>query len=64
LVITLRLSRYPAPTPEERIKKWKLEQGIFQKDLAEIKEYTLYWLRFETYILWRIIPISEYRKKG
>jgi len=34
LVITLCLSRDPAPTCGERIKKWKLEQGIFQKDWA------------------------------
>jgi hypothetical protein len=39
LVITFRFSRFPAPPLGERIKKWKLEQGIFQKDLAKIKEY-------------------------
>jgi DNA-binding XRE family transcriptional regulator len=34
LIITLRISRYPSETLGERIKKWRLEQGLFQKDLA------------------------------
>jgi len=36
LIIILRISRYPARTLGERIKKWRLEQGLFQKDLAEM----------------------------
>ena len=36
LVITLRFSRYPARTLGERIKKWRLDQGLFQKELAKI----------------------------
>jgi DNA-binding XRE family transcriptional regulator len=35
LVITLRLSLYPAQTLGERIKKWRLEHGLFQVDLAK-----------------------------
>jgi len=35
LVITLRLSLYPARTLVECIKKWRLEQGLLQKDLAK-----------------------------
>jgi transcriptional regulator with XRE-family HTH domain len=34
LVITLRLSRYPAGTLGEYIRKWRLEQGLLQVDLA------------------------------
>lgn len=33
LVITLRVSLYPDRTLGERIKKWRLEQGLFQRDL-------------------------------
>jgi DNA-binding XRE family transcriptional regulator len=36
LVITLRLSLYPDRTVGERIRKWRLEQGVFQKGLAKI----------------------------
>jgi DNA-binding XRE family transcriptional regulator len=36
LVITLRVSLYPDRTLGERIKKWRLEQGFFQRDLAKI----------------------------
>jgi len=36
LVITLRISLYPDRTLGERIKKWRLEQGLFQRDLAKI----------------------------
>jgi DNA-binding XRE family transcriptional regulator len=36
LVITLRMSLHPDRTLGERIKKWRLEQGLFQKDLAKI----------------------------
>ena len=36
LVITLRLSLYPDRTLGERIKKWRLDQGLFQKELAKI----------------------------
>ena len=35
LVITLRLSLYPDRTLEERIKKWRFERGLFQRDLAK-----------------------------
>jgi ribosome-binding protein aMBF1 (putative translation factor) len=36
LVITLRLPLYPAQTLGKCIKKWRLEQGIFQSDLARM----------------------------
>jgi DNA-binding XRE family transcriptional regulator len=36
LVITLRVSLYPNRTLGERIKKWRLEYGLFQKDLAKM----------------------------
>jgi DNA-binding XRE family transcriptional regulator len=36
LVITLRLSLYPDRTLGERIKKWRLEKGLFQRDLAKL----------------------------
>jgi DNA-binding XRE family transcriptional regulator len=36
LVITLRLSLYPDQTLGERIKKWRLERGLFQRDLAKM----------------------------
>ena len=36
LVITLRISLYPDRTLGERIKKWRLERGLFQKDLAKL----------------------------
>ena len=36
LVITLRVSLYPNRTLGERIKKWRLEHGLFQKDLAKM----------------------------
>jgi len=36
LVITLRLSLYPDQTLGERIKKWRLERGLFQVDLAKM----------------------------
>ncbi len=35
LVITLRLSLYPERTLGDRIRKWRLEQGLFQVDLAK-----------------------------
>ena len=35
LVITLRVSFYPDRTVGERIRKWRLEQGLFQVDLAK-----------------------------
>ena len=35
LVITLQLPLYPARTLGECIKKWRLEQGLFQGDLAK-----------------------------
>jgi DNA-binding XRE family transcriptional regulator len=34
LVITLRISLFPAQSLGERIKKWRLEQGLFQEELA------------------------------
>jgi hypothetical protein len=36
LVVTLRISLYPDTTLGERIKKWRLEQGFFQRDLAKM----------------------------
>lgn len=36
LVITLRISLYPNQTLGERIKKWRLERGLFQVDLAKM----------------------------
>jgi DNA-binding XRE family transcriptional regulator len=36
LVITLRISFHPDRTLGERIRKWRLEQGLFQRDLAKI----------------------------
>jgi transcriptional regulator with XRE-family HTH domain len=36
LVITLRLPLYPDQSLGERIKKWRLEQGLFQSDLAKM----------------------------
>ena len=36
LVIALRISLYPDRTLGERIRKWRLEQGLFQKELAEM----------------------------
>jgi DNA-binding transcriptional regulator YiaG len=36
LIITLRVSLYPARTLGERIKKWRLEQELFQRDLAKM----------------------------
>ena len=38
MIITLRISRYPAGALGERIRKWRLEQGLFQKDLAKMIE--------------------------
>jgi len=35
LVITLRLSLHPDRTLGEQIKKWRLEKGLFQVDLAK-----------------------------
>jgi DNA-binding XRE family transcriptional regulator len=35
LVITLRVSLYPRRTLGERIRKWRLERGLFQVDLAK-----------------------------
>jgi DNA-binding XRE family transcriptional regulator len=36
LVITLRLLLHPDRTLGEHIKKWRLEQGLFQRDLAKL----------------------------
>jgi transcriptional regulator with XRE-family HTH domain len=36
LVITLRISRYPSRTLGECIKKRRIEQGLFQVDLAKM----------------------------
>jgi len=36
LVVTLRMSLHPDQTLGDRIKKWRLEQGLFQRDLAKI----------------------------
>jgi len=35
-LITLRISKYPSGTLGEIIRKWRLEQGLFQKDLAKM----------------------------
>jgi len=35
LVITLRLPLYPDQTLGERIRKWRLERGLFQVDMAK-----------------------------
>ena len=36
LVVTLRMSLHPDRTLGERVKKWRLERGLFQKDLAKM----------------------------
>jgi DNA-binding XRE family transcriptional regulator len=36
LVVTLRLCLHPAGTLGERIRKWRLERGLFQRDLAKL----------------------------
>jgi len=36
LVITLRISLHPERTLGERIKKWRLERSLFQRDLAKL----------------------------
>jgi DNA-binding XRE family transcriptional regulator len=36
MVITLRISFHPERNLGERIKKWRLEQGLFQRDLAKL----------------------------
>jgi DNA-binding XRE family transcriptional regulator len=36
LAIILRLSLYPDQTLGERIKKWRLEQGLIQRDMAKM----------------------------
>jgi DNA-binding XRE family transcriptional regulator len=36
LVITLRVPLYPDRTFGDRFKKWRLEQGLFQSDLAKM----------------------------
>jgi ribosome-binding protein aMBF1 (putative translation factor) len=36
LIITLRLFLHPDRTLGERVKKWSLEQGLFQMDLAKM----------------------------
>ena len=35
-MITHRISCYADGTLEERINKWKFEEGLFQKDQAEV----------------------------
>ena len=61
LVITLRLSLYPDRTLAERIKKWRLEQGLFQRDLAKrigVDEMTIVnWEKGETK------PIKQYLER-
>jgi len=34
--ITFRISRYPFATLGQKIRKWRLEHGFFQKDLAKM----------------------------
>jgi DNA-binding XRE family transcriptional regulator len=36
LAITLRISLYPSNTFGERIRKWRMEQGLFQRDFAKM----------------------------
>jgi len=36
LVVNLRMSLHPDRTLGERIRKWRLEQGLFQRDVAKI----------------------------
>ncbi|MGA2319037.1 MAG: helix-turn-helix transcriptional regulator [Thermodesulfobacteriota bacterium] len=36
LAIILRLSLYPDQTLGERIKKWRVERGLLQRDLAKL----------------------------
>jgi len=36
LVVTLQISLYPDTTLGEGIKKWRLERGLFQRDLAKM----------------------------
>jgi transcriptional regulator with XRE-family HTH domain len=36
LVITLRLSLHPDRTLGERLRKWRLERGLYQVDLAKM----------------------------
>lgn len=36
LLIILRISKYPSGTLGEIIRKWRVEQGIFQKDFAKM----------------------------
>jgi ribosome-binding protein aMBF1 (putative translation factor) len=52
LVVTLRISRYPAKTLAECIRKWRLERGLLQVDLAKmvgVNEMTiLNWVKGRT----------------
>jgi len=61
LAITLRLSRYPDRTLGERIKKWRLGQGLFQVDLAKrigVSEMTVInWEKGKTK------PIKQYLER-
>jgi len=36
LVVTLRMSLHPDRTLGECLRKWRLEQGLFQRDLAKM----------------------------
>ncbi len=61
LVITLRLPLYPERTLGERIKKWRLEQGLFQVDLAKkigVNETTIVNWEKE-----RTKPVKEHLKR-
>ncbi len=60
-MITLRLPLYPDKTLGERIRKWRLEQGLFQVDLAKrvgVSEMTI--------VNWekgRAKPVKEHLKR-
>ena len=60
-MITLRLPLHPDRTLGERIKKWTLEQGLFQNDLAKkigVSEMTIVnWEKGWTK------PVKEYLKR-
>jgi len=61
LVITLRMSLHPSRTLRERIKKWRLEQGLFQVDLTKrigVSEMTIVNWEKE-----RTKPIKEYLER-
>jgi len=58
LLITLRISKYPTRNLGEIIKKWRLEQGLFQKDLAKLIEVDVM-----TIINWEMGKTQPAKKK-